>query len=951
MYVPPHRWFLENQGMGVRLLTPTMVAPPPGGSTPKTQVDDQELSKRIEVLVQAKMWECLGPVINTGKICVWLLVAIGAAAMITQVRAECAAMLNKGDTNPVLQTVKDPGWCRLPALPHIKFRIAGQVVLVVEMAREQVESQNLESAIEAFDEYFREQKIAQQLQDLLPAVQRFRPDGWVLFPDKGKALKHLGWTAPDECLARIASEGSARPLRGSEELAEAVRILHKDNGLMQQTLFVDSVKHSSPKISYYRPCAQLHKPALVGIGEDLNEFGSCALFEKGLRPQHLNHMRQKLGYFDCIEEAARMKSYFMYHYKTPTQNGSWPSECFILPTLDMTHARSWRAKEWPGNSATILGKINCRCAVPITHALGRDTGKGCGNYFLNLVLGQPKIAKTIGAITRLAVQVAQQTTFTCRAIYWDVSRTVVRTPDSPLHAECVAIQENPTSQLAPEEMTLRHLIAKMQDNQLKLPNADTIKRLIQEQIISPDIGQRLLGLEGRQKRGAFLGLFQSLARMVPHLMRRVPVRQVARGGPAFNRLRSTLARVPSLKQGLKVIKPYGQVAVGAVGTSVVGWHFYQMIDQLTKVGEPGQGDQIVHAIDGFVDLVETLYDDVRQASSGNDTIGWAVQPDQPGEPHVVGELEHLLEMDFPKRNQVQQALTSVASEMDVFKQSAEALESFGNAQMIFGADRKQIQGWRNAGYQVDPLAHLQADNYGIVATQSLRLAARKRMEEKNYYFFPLQLERYGEEALKAVLPEKLEWHNETRLQSLNPCVTATLLRENLDVSCQFLWMKFKKIKRTVIETFSILEVYQEAALVHVICPKGSSIIRSKGGLILLADRNCAVQVDGIVWQSSSQESTGTGFTSIVLINVAIQEASLATIAGQQSPLTYTSIAMTILLYLAVVAVIGTMYWRRRKRNAHLVDNLQTHWENCENEFINEQAASCPTKRLVTQVSL
>ena len=108
---------------------------------------------------------------------------------------------------------------------------------------------------------------------------------------------------------------------------------------------------------------------------------------------------------------------------------------------------------------------------------------------------------------------------------------------------------------------------------------------------------------------------------------------------------------------------------------------------------------------------------------------------------------------------------------------------------------------------IDPLAHIQTNNYGMMAAQSLRLAARKQGTQKSFYFFPLVMDTFNGDTFKVVLPKDLKWENQTKLQNLNPCVTAVLLRKNLEDICQFQWTKAKHVQRSIAGTYAIIEIY------------------------------------------------------------------------------------------------------------------------------------------------
>ena len=249
-----------------------------------------------------------------------------------------------------------------------------------------------------------------------------------------------------------------------------------------------------------------------------------------------------------------------------------------------------------------------------------------------------------------------------------------------------------------------------------------------------------------------------------------------------------------------------------------------------------------------------------------------------------------------------------------------------------------MRDWEESGYTLDPMAHIQTDNYGVLVAQSLRHAARKQGSQKSFYFFPLVMDTFDGEVLKVVLPKDLKWENQTKLQNLNPCMMAILLKEELQDACQFHWTKARQVQISITGAYAVVEVHLREAIVQAICPKRTVLIRSKGGLIILANRNCLILVDGITHQDPTGEGeTGTTFTIRVILNVPIAESPLSQLAANHSTLTYATALMTAVLYIVIMVLLVVIFLQRRKRLKDLAKNLQSYWVNAENEFISAEA--------------
>ena len=882
---------------------------------------------------------------------VWLLIVVGISILFQHVKAGCE-FEERGSVTPMFGDLSTGIQCEIPGTSPMKLYLVDQTVLVLEMIHEQSTNQTIVSTITAFEESEREEKLAQRLKALMPTVKRYQPGGWQSFRKLNKTVKYLGKLTPTECLKTVQLETGTHLPRTKEELVEIIDLLRKDNGEKSQAVFMENsrvLRDLKPSGSFVRPCAGLKDPRLIGLGEDLRDFETCVVIKQGVKVEELNKFKQsRLNLFECIKRAMMGNSSTKWNFLFHMERGDNPSlgTCFILPNLQHVRTKPWQAKEWPGAAETMIGKLGCECYVPAMLTMGVDSGKKCSNLFLNLFVTHEDQPQTFHTITRVRVSYKKSASLTCQALYWDFSRTLLPTVQQRLAAECFAIQDNPIYRIAPEETTLRYLLDKIQSRQLTPPNEDVIKRLIRDQLMDTTTGKQLLRVKGRQKRSAF-GLLVSMVRSLPRgyqLFNRISARSLTYG-PVMSRIRSVIPRLSSIKTGLKVIgknaktgvNRYGKPAFGLATAGVIGHSIYKIIEDYVNPVENIEDGSLVHALEGFVNLMDTLYEDNENAEGLSEIENWTNEFERKEEERVK-ELEMFLSKEYPTRTEVQQTLTLATEETEFFRQTAQVIDSFGKAETIIGAADSQVLDWEEAGYTLDPMAHIQTDNYGVLAAQRLRLAARKQGSQKSFYFFPLVMDTFDGEVLKVVLPKDLKWENQTKLQNLNPCMMAILLKEELEDACQFHWTKAKQVQISITGAYAVVEVHLREAIVQAICPKRTVLIRSKGGLIILANRNCLILVDGITHQDPTGESEiGTTFTIRILLNVPIAESPLSQLAANHSTLTYTTALMTAALYIVIFVLLVVIFLQRRKRLRDLTKNLQSYWVNAENEFISAEA--------------
>ena len=884
-------------------------------------------------------------------IIVWLLIVVGMTILFQHVKAECD-IEGRGSITPMFGELSTKAQCEIPGTSPTKLYLVDQTVLVLEVIHEQSTNQTIVSTITALEESEREGKLASKLEALMPVVKRYQPDGWQSFRKLNKTVKYLGKLTPAECLKAVRLETGTHLPRSKRELVEVVDFLRKDNGENSQGIFMENsrvVRNLKPSGSFVRPCAGLRDPKLVGLGENLQDFETCVVIKQGVKVEELKRYKQSnLNFFECIKRAALGNSSADWNFLFHMEQGNNPSSgtCFILPNLQPVRIKPWKAKEWPGTTETMIGKVGCKCHVPAMSVMGVDSGKKCSNLFLNLFVTHEDQSQTFHTIARTRISYKKSATLTCQALYWDDSRTLLPTVQQRLAAECLAIQDHPIHRIAPEETTLRYLLENIQSRQLAPPNEEVIRRLVRDQLIDTTTGKQLLRAKGRQKRSAF-GLLASMVRNLPRgyqLFNRIAARRLTYG-PVMARIRSSVPRLSSFKTGLKVIgknaktgvKKYGRPAFGLATAGVIGHSIYKIIEDYVNPEENIEDGPLVHALEGFVNLMDTLYEENENAEGRDEMESWTEEFENE-EKERVKELEIFLSKEFPTRTEVQQTLTLATEETEFFQKTAQVIDSFGKAETIIGAAESQVLNWEEAGYTLDPMAHIQTDNYGVLAAQRLRLAARRQGSQKSFYFFPLVMDTFDGEVLKVVLPKDLKWENQTKLQNLNPCMMAILLKEELENACQFHWTKAKQVQISNTGAYAAVEVHLREAVVQAICPRRTVLIRSKGGLIILANRNCLILVDGITHQDPTGEGeTGTTFTIRVILNVPIAESPLSQLAANHSTLTYATALMTTVLYIVIMVLLVVIFLQRRKRLKDLAKNLQSYWVNAENEFISAEA--------------
>ena len=886
----------------------------------------------------------------------WLLIVIGLSILFQQVRADCSYD-GRDSITPMFGDLNTKIQCEIPGTSPTRIYLVDQTVLVLEVIHEQSTNQTIVSTITAFDESEQEGRLASKLEALMPVVKRYQPDGWQSFLRLNKTMKYLGRLTPVECLKAVRLETGTHLPRRKRELAEVIDFLKKDNGRDSQTVFMENARileKLKPSGNIVRPCAGLKNPRLIDLGENLRGFETCVVSKQGVKVEGLTQFKYpKLNLFECIRQAASGNSSMKWHFLFELKQGSSPLSgmCYILPDLKSVHIKPWKAKEWPGETETMIGRLGCECYIPHMSVMNDvDSGKRCDNLFLNLFVTMGDQTQSFRSLARTSITYKKSATLTCQALYWDDSRTLLPSTQQQLAAECIAIQDDPVHRIAPEENTLRQLIEKIQSRQLAPPNEETISYLLKNQLIDTTTGKQLLRAKDRQKRSLF-GLLTSMVRSLPRgysLFNRISARSLTYG-PIMSRISSAVSRLSSLKTGLKIIGKkaktvgkklggkYGKAAFALTAGGLMVNQVYKEVDDYVNPKENIGDGELVHTLQGFVELMETLYEEDENTNEQNEMDKWTDEFEKKrGE--RVEELEIFFSKEFPTRTDVQQTLTLAAEETEFFQQTARVIDTFGKAETIVGAADSQVLSWEEEGYTLDPMAHIQTDNYGVLAAQKLRLAARRQGSQKSFYFFPLVMDTFSGEVLKVVLPKDLKWENQTKLQNLNPCITAILLKEELQDACQFHWEKARQVRISATGVYAVIEVHLREAIVQAICPKKTLLIRSKGGLIMLANRNCLILVDGITHQDpTGGVETGTTFTIRVLLNVPIAESPLSQLAANHSTLTYTTALMTSVLYLVIIILLVVIFLQRRKRLKNLAQNLQSYWVNAENEFISGEA--------------
>ena len=180
-------------------------------------------------------------------------------------------------------------------------------------------------------------------------------------------MKHLGKLTPTECLKAVRLETGTHLPRTRKELVEVIDFLKRDNGKDTQSVFMENsrvLENLKPSGSIVRPCAGLKNPRLIGLGENLRDFETCVVIKQGVKVEGLTKFKHpELNIFECTRHVASGNSSMKWHFLFQMKQGSNPPSgtCYILPNLQSVHIRPWKAKEWPGDMETMIGRVCNEC--------------------------------------------------------------------------------------------------------------------------------------------------------------------------------------------------------------------------------------------------------------------------------------------------------------------------------------------------------------------------------------------------------------------------------------------------------------------------------------------------------------------------------------------------------------------------------------------------------------